>query len=192
MPPPKLEGFPPWVHVPNPSQLQKPAGAIRRRGMRAHQRRPLTRCRLDWTWHCRKGSFLWANQTAAEGFLRSTHAKPSDVRKKPMSVLPMASPPSEDWKDRKHRFLSDTYGDLCKSWKSYSMAWTNLHVAAYFHDLPGLTHPRQLASCALRSDSNSEFRWSCWACQLNPEEARLSGFSPSKSCWHNDAQQLYH
>ena len=117
---------------------------------------------------------------------------PADGRKKPMAVLPMASPPSEDWKDRKHRFLSDTYGDLCKSWKSRSMAWTNLHVAAYFHDLPGLTHPRQLAACALRSDSNSEFRWSCWACQLNPEEASLSGFSPSKSCWHSDAQQLYH
>ena len=102
---------------------------------------------------------------------------PSQKRKKPMSVLPKAAPPSEDWKDRKTVSLS-TYADLSKSWKSQSMARTSLHLAGYFHELPGLTHPRQLASCSLRSASNAEFRWFCWACQLYPQEAQLVGFSP--------------
>ena len=72
------------------------------------------------------------------------------------------------------------------------MAWTNLHVSGYFNTLPGLTHPRQLVACCLRSNSNEEFRWSCWSCQLHPQEAQAAGFSPSKSCWATDAQQLYH
>ena len=117
------------------------------------------------------------------------------ARKKPQSVLPNASAPkAENWRDQKHRFLQSTYDALRNSWDatSNSMAWTNLHVSGYFNVLPGLTHPRQLAACCLRSSSNETHRWSCWSCQLNPEEAKASGFSPSKSCWESDSKQLYH
>ena len=99
---------------------------------------------------------------------------------------------SEDWKGRKHRFLQETYDSLRKSWDKDSMAWTNLHVAGYFNTLPGLTHPRQLAACCLRSNSKEEYRWSCCSCQLHPQEAKEAGFSPSKSCWLTDAKQLCH
>ena len=127
--------------------------------------------------------------------LATTADKPLSppARKKPQSVLPNASAPKEEnWRDQKHRFLQNTYDALRNSWDATSMAWTNLHVSGYVNVLPGLTHSRQLAACCLRSSSNETHRWSCWSCQLNPEEAKASGFSPSKSCWESDSKQLYH
>ena len=115
----------------------------------------------------------------------------SPQRKKPQSVLAQAEK-AETWKDRKHRFLQETYDALCRSWDADSMAWVNLHVAAYFYEFTRVTHPRQLAACSLRSSSNETHRWSCWSCQLFPEEAQAAGFSPSKSCWVSDTKQLYH
>ena len=112
-------------------------------------------------------------------------------RKKPQSVLAQAEK-AEAWKDRKHRFLQETYDALCRSWDADSMAWVNLHVAAYFYEFTRVMHPRQLAACSLRSSSNESHRWSCWSCQLFPEEAQAAGLSPSKSCWVSDTKQLYH
>ena len=115
----------------------------------------------------------------------------SPQRKKPQAVLAQAEK-AETWKDRKHRFLQETYDALCRSWEPDSMAWVNLHVAAYFYEFTRVTHPRQLAACSLRSSSNESHRWSCWSCQLFPEEAQEAGFSPSKSCWVSDTKQLFH
>ena len=100
------------------------------------------------------------------------------ARKKPQSVLPNASATkAENWRDQKHRFLQSTYDALRNSRDATSMAWTNLHVSGYVNVLPGLTRPRQLAACCLRSSSNETHRWSCWSCQLKTEEAKASGFS---------------
>ena len=51
----------------------------------------------------------------------------SPQRKKPQSVLVYAEK-VETWKDKKHRFLQETYDSLTRSWTADSMAWTNLHV----------------------------------------------------------------
>ena len=112
--------------------------------------------------------------------------------KRPMAMLPGAKRPQEDHRSRKQAFLQHMAQELSSSWPSDSMAWVNLHVAGYYHDLGGCTHPRQLAACSLRSDSTQEHRWSCWACNLDPVEARAAGFSPSKSLWHSDVDQFYH
>ena len=94
-----------------------------------------------------------------------------------------------------HVFLIHTLGilsELSSSWPDDSMAWVNFHVSSYYYSCGGLSHPRQLASCSLRSNSNESHRWSCWACQLEPEAAQAAGFSPSKSIWRTDIDQCYH
>ena len=195
MPPPKLLRFSSVGLVPNPSQLQRPAGAIRRQGMRAHQRRPLTRCQLGWTWHCKKGSFPLGQSSRCQrkSFLRCTHAN---------AIRRVARSPwqSFQWHHRHRKtgrigsiasFLT-RYGDSVQILEVLFDGMDESSCRCLFPRSSRIDASSSIASCALRSDSNSEFRWSCWACQLNPEEARLAGFSPSKSCWHSDAQQLYH
>ena len=89
-------------------------------------------------------------------------------------------------------FLDQILSELSSSWPDDSMAWVNFHVSSYYYSCGGLTHPRQLAACSLHSNSNESHRWSCWACQLEPEGAQAAGFSPSKSIWRTDADQCYH
>ena len=69
----------------------------------------------------------------------------------------------------------------------------NLHVGGYYF-VPTLrwpiTHPKQLAACALRGDGNWEERWACWGCQipadpLRPTCTAKTTFSTAKGqCFH--------
>ena len=72
-------------------------------------------------------------------------------------------------------------------------ALVNLHIAGYYYVPTAyypLTHPKQLAACAMRRDSKLEERWACWACQIpvDPERPHQTGkvtFVTAKAqCYH--------
>ena len=85
-----------------------------------------------------------------------------------------------------------TLSELSACWPSHSMAWVNLHVAGSYYSFERVTHPRQLAACSLRGNSKEPHRWACWSCQIEPEAAAKAGFSPGKSVWYSDIDQMYH
>ena len=107
-------------------------------------------------------------------------------------MIPEGDFSSKRWHTDRNDFLDQILSELSSSWPDDSMAWVNFHVSSYYYSCGGLTHPRQLAACSLRSNSNESHRWSCWACQLEPEAAHAAGFSPSKSIWRTDVDQCYH
>ena len=113
-------------------------------------------------------------------------------RKKPMAMLPEGAQPVKPWQEQRLEFLRKSLEDLSSTWPSHCMSWINMHVAGSYYDCEGITHPRQLAACSLRCDSNATHRWACWACQIDPVSAAEAGFSPGKSIWHSSTQQCFH
>ena len=77
----------------------------------------------------------------------------SPLRKKPQQMIPEGDLSSKRWHADRNEFLDHTLSDLAATWPDDSMVWANLHVSGYYHSCGGLTHPRQLAVCSLRSNS---------------------------------------
>ena len=119
----------------------------------------------------------------------------SSTRKKPQQMVPegdLSAKGPQSWQQERLDFLSKTLSELSACWPSHSMAWVNLHVAGSYYSFERVTHPRQLAACSLRGNSKEPHRWACWSCQIEPEAAAKAGFSPGKSVWYSDIDQMYH
>ena len=121
----------------------------------------------------------------------ATSKDPED-RKRPLRAVPGANTSEKSWDENRRNFPDQTHRELKATWNNHSMAWVNLHVSGYYYPFSSLTHPRQLAACSLRGDSKQTERWTCWSCQLEPAKALAAGFSPSKSIWKTDVDQMYH
>ena len=124
--------------------------------------------------------------------VRPDASKDPEDRKRPLRAVPGANTSEKSWDENRRNFLDQTHRELKATWNNHSMAWVNLHVSGYYYPFSSLTHPRQLAACSLRGDSKQTERWTCWSCQLEPAKAHAAGFSPSKSIWKTDVDQMYH
>ena len=122
----------------------------------------------------------------------ATSKRTQRIARRPLRAVPGAITSEKSWDENRRNFLDQTHRELKATWNNHSMAWVNLHVSGYYYPFSSLTHPRQLAACSLRGDSKQTERWTCWSCQLEPAKALAAGFSPSKSIWKTDVDQMYH